>query len=112
LILLSKTLQNLANGTLPGKKEEYMQKLNEWIASNQESVHDFVDKITMPVFNDGKMNFELPPHLKANALAFLHHFIVDNYQQIREYLENNSKGTAQRLGIVLDNLGTPAKKKE
>ncbi len=28
LILISKTLQNIANGTLPGKKEQYMESMN------------------------------------------------------------------------------------
>lgn len=31
IVLVSKLMQNLANNTLPGNKETYMQKLNEWI---------------------------------------------------------------------------------
>ena len=44
-ILISKVLQNLANNTLPGAKEEYMRTLNDFITTNLEEMKDFFEKI-------------------------------------------------------------------
>ena len=44
-ILISKVLQNLANNTLPGAKEEYMRALNDFITTNLEEMKDFFEKI-------------------------------------------------------------------
>jgi len=41
LILIAKVMQNLANDTLPGKKEGYMERLNEFITSNQNHLRGF-----------------------------------------------------------------------
>ena len=41
LILIAKVMQNLANDTLPSKKEGYMERLNEFITSNQERLRAF-----------------------------------------------------------------------
>eukprot|EP01107_Rhizomastix_libera_P015551 TRINITY_DN591_c0_g1_i2.p1 TRINITY_DN591_c0_g1~~TRINITY_DN591_c0_g1_i2.p1 ORF type:complete len:693 (-),score=124.54 TRINITY_DN591_c0_g1_i2:35-2089(-) len=47
LILLSKVLQNLANGVKFGAKETFMTKLNGFIISNQEKLKAFYDKISI-----------------------------------------------------------------
>ena len=47
LILLSKVLQNLANGVKFGAKETFMTKLNGFIISNQEKLKAFYDKISV-----------------------------------------------------------------
>jgi len=45
LILVSKVLQNLANDTLPGVKEEFMEKLNSFITTNQPALARFYEEI-------------------------------------------------------------------
>lgn len=44
-ILVGKVIQNLANGTLPGSKEDYMDRLNDFITSNQDDLQAFLDRI-------------------------------------------------------------------
>lgn len=48
LILLSKVLQNLANGVSFGSKESFMTKLNGFIKANQQKLIAFYDKICDP----------------------------------------------------------------
>eukprot|EP01090_Pellita_catalonica_P021811 TRINITY_DN8266_c0_g1_i1.p1 TRINITY_DN8266_c0_g1~~TRINITY_DN8266_c0_g1_i1.p1 ORF type:complete len:958 (-),score=159.44 TRINITY_DN8266_c0_g1_i1:59-2857(-) len=45
LMLLVKVFQNLANGTLPGKKEEYMKKMNSFIEENSATLPRFYDNL-------------------------------------------------------------------
>lgn len=45
LVLVSKILQNLANNTLPGKKEGYMEQLNEFVTGNIDKLNQFFDNI-------------------------------------------------------------------
>lgn len=47
LILVSKILQNLANGILFGKKEEFMKKMNEFIENNEGRLNTFFDAIVV-----------------------------------------------------------------
>ena len=42
LILLSKLLQNLANGVLFGEKESYLEFANEWLKSSRQLLSSFV----------------------------------------------------------------------
>src|SRR3989338_4977492 len=43
LILLGKVIQNLANDTLPGVKEAYMERLNSFIEDNRERLSNFYE---------------------------------------------------------------------
>jgi hypothetical protein len=45
LILVSKVLQNLANDTLPGAKEAYMEQLNQFIITNKPMLELFYSRI-------------------------------------------------------------------
>lgn len=44
-VLISKTLQNLANGTLPSSKESYMAKMDEFVVDNKVTLHRFIDRL-------------------------------------------------------------------
>jgi neurofibromin 1 len=50
LILLSKVLQNLANGVKFGSKESFMTKLNGFITANQEKLKGFYDRLCVCYF--------------------------------------------------------------
>jgi hypothetical protein len=63
LILVTKVLQNLANNTLPGAKEAYMEKLNAFIIANKPALDQFYDKMVSHP-EQGKLadcNVPLPP---------------------------------------------------
>jgi len=45
LLLVTKVLQNLSNGVLFGKKEEFMISVNPFIEQNQKSCNDFLDEL-------------------------------------------------------------------
>jgi len=108
LILLSKTLQNLALGTLPGKKEDYMQKMNDFITTNQPTLHKFIDDVVDS--KDGETSaIELPSDLKNNSLAFLHQHISVNAPLINRYCDEhpNGKELHNKLQSVLTQLGMP-----
>jgi len=109
LILLSKTLQNLALGTLPGKREDYMQKMDDFITTNQEGLKDFIEEVTNNVPPEMEPPAELPRGLKENALAFLHQHIVANSGFLSKFCDEqpNGKEMKQRITSVLQKLGPP-----
>eukprot|EP01090_Pellita_catalonica_P022477 TRINITY_DN8755_c0_g1_i1.p2 TRINITY_DN8755_c0_g1~~TRINITY_DN8755_c0_g1_i1.p2 ORF type:complete len:117 (+),score=21.38 TRINITY_DN8755_c0_g1_i1:265-615(+) len=45
LMLLGKVIQNLANETMPGKKEAYMKQLNDFIINNTEPLRSFYQSL-------------------------------------------------------------------
>lgn len=47
LILISKIIQNLANGIQFGLKEDYMGPMNEYINENQSKVNEFLNDICL-----------------------------------------------------------------
>jgi len=49
LVLLSKTIQNLANEVLFGQKEQFMLPANAFIEANKERIHQFFDEIAVRV---------------------------------------------------------------
>jgi hypothetical protein len=90
LVLLSKILQNLANNTLPGKKEEYMEKMNDFIVSNQSALRQFFDKLVEPIVQCNETPVQLPKNLRENALAHIHHHLVHNQRKINELMDLHS----------------------
>lgn len=55
LVLVTKTLQNLANGLYFGEKEEYMENLNEFIKSKLEVVTSYFEKLAVNLFKKEKV---------------------------------------------------------
>jgi hypothetical protein len=108
LILLSKTLQNLALGTLPGRKEEYMQKVNEFITTNEGALHDFIDTVVNTSVAKSEPGI-LPPGLKLNSLAFLHQHISINAPLLNRYFDEHPHGKElkEKLVAILQQLGVP-----
>jgi len=113
LILLSKTLQNLALGTLPGRKEEYMEKMNEFITSNQDLLHKFIDEVTQPVDISDVEPTELPRGLESNSLAYLHHHMITNLPALKRHCDEQPYGQELREKfVILDKLGPPLTPKQ
>ena len=51
LILVSKSLQNLANGLEFGSKEQFMQPMNDFIKENTPAVQQFFDNLAVHFTN-------------------------------------------------------------
>jgi len=86
-ILLGKVLQNLSNNTLPGAKEEYMNKLNEFITNNQDDLQAFFDKILDAKHLSGA-NRPIPEQVKKNALAEIYNILISSQSGIESELTN------------------------
>eukprot|EP01119_Soliformovum_irregulare_P023381 TRINITY_DN8156_c0_g2_i2.p1 TRINITY_DN8156_c0_g2~~TRINITY_DN8156_c0_g2_i2.p1 ORF type:complete len:1712 (+),score=184.19 TRINITY_DN8156_c0_g2_i2:33-5138(+) len=90
LILLSKTLQNLALGTLPGKKEPFMLTMNDFITQNLDAVHAFLEDVARPEVNgdeDWAFLLDIPPQIKVGCLNYIHRIVISNAPVITAYLE-------------------------
>jgi len=111
LVLLSKVLQNLANNTLPGNKEDYMQKMNEFILNNQKPLRDFFDKLVAEVPYVQEVSVQLPKNLREHSLAHLHAFTYEKSPNINMELDMASAlETKSKLKDILDTLGSPVEK--
>jgi Ras GTPase-activating protein 1 len=50
LVLVAKTLQNLANGIEFGAKENYMVFMNAFLQSNRDIIHSYFDEMAVRRF--------------------------------------------------------------
>jgi len=106
LILISKSIQNLANGQKFGSKEDFMNDMNLFIENNLSKVQDFLEVIaTVPVNTDyaplctleDAKNWELPK---------IHTFIVKNLDKIGKTLYNyKQESIIDHLVMLLGELG-------
>jgi len=106
IILLAKVLQNLANGTMPGEKEGYMERMNMFISNNQTAMYSFFDKLTQ---NDGpEAGRTIPEAVKWNALNDIYEIVSSYHQQIDKHLQSVEEGEEIRaqLNNVLQGAAT------
>ncbi|KAJ3452613.1 gtpase-activator protein for ras-like gtpases [Anaeramoeba flamelloides] len=68
LILITKALQNLANGVMFGNKEEFMIPLNKFIKSNQENFNQLVIKLSNANYLDNLNNGKVTNNLQNEQL--------------------------------------------
>jgi len=128
LILISKTLHNLSTGTLPGQKEDYMQKLNEFISMNQDAFKDLCDEITDKDLIDKSESFDTMEFLNDDhrwqALAYLHHILHQEKENLISSLgrrdsspfgESSSavnERVVSKFTKIMDELGEPTPPKK
>ncbi|KAJ5069601.1 neurofibromin [Anaeramoeba ignava] len=117
LILVAKVLQNLANGTLFGAKEEYMNTVNDFISTNEEKMINYLDSISTP--NDesrDELSFEsspLPKDVLEISCANIHRYVSLNKTEIVETMqteiqdEQKFNDLLSQLEEILDRLGDP-----
>lgn len=108
LILLGKVLQNLANNTLPGKKEAYMERLNSFIADNHERLVQFYASVCANAGGVATAT-EVPDAALANSLAQIHCFLHSQRKKVVAGLEGAGQPTGD-LTRILDDLGEPPAK--
>jgi len=103
LILVGKVLQNLSNNTLPGAKEEYMQKLNEFITNNQGDVQKFFDDLLAAPDLQATTR-HLPAQVKKNALADIYDIMLASkdklYQELQDYYDQGDPIFAELDGLM------------
>eukprot|EP01122_Echinamoeba_exundans_P016376 TRINITY_DN826_c1_g1_i1.p1 TRINITY_DN826_c1_g1~~TRINITY_DN826_c1_g1_i1.p1 ORF type:complete len:1830 (+),score=264.46 TRINITY_DN826_c1_g1_i1:54-5543(+) len=80
-VLISKVLQNLANETLPGDKEEYMAPMNGFVQENLDSLHKLIEDLADDSGNDPaahELARNVPADIYGSSLAHLHTFMVEH----------------------------------
>jgi len=105
LILIAKVMQNLANDTLPGKKEGYMERLNEFITSNQNHLRGFYADLIAHAEDGPQSHLAIPENVKINSLIQLHKFISVNYDKLSAVIQQEDEGLAEELQQVMDSIG-------
>ncbi|KNC47522.1 fibronectin type III domain-containing protein [Thecamonas trahens ATCC 50062] len=79
LILVTKVLQNLANGVLFGTKERFMVQLNPFLNTNMPRLNDYVRdvlNINVPSFDPFPAAEEMPASVLPLSLAVLHGYLA------------------------------------
>jgi len=79
LTLVAKVVQNLANRTRFGSKEDYMSHMDEFIRKNWDAMTAFVDDISSSTFTSFDRGFEGYIDL-GNEFARLHQFFKELFQ--------------------------------
>jgi len=105
LILIAKVMQNLANDTLPGKKEGYMERLNEFITSNQDRLRSFYAELIAHAEDGPQEQPSVPNSVKTNSLIQLHKYISVNYDKLSAVIQQEDEGLAAELQEVMDSIG-------
>ncbi|KAH3745984.1 GTPase-activator protein for Ras family GTPase [Pelomyxa schiedti] len=88
VILLSKVIQNLANGVLFGGKEPYMRNMNEFISRNLDEINDWMDSLA-DVSDAEEVRVDLPPEVMEHALSFMQSHIETNRGKLLTTLQKN-----------------------
>jgi neurofibromin 1 len=112
LILLGKVLQNLCNDVQFGGKEEYMQKLNDFMEENTKTLHTFFNSLATAPAEPPIESVKVPEVVRTNALLFLYEFIYSHQSKIQQALNNNhTSEIIASLNEIIAELGAPPSKK-
>eukprot|EP00029_Vermamoeba_vermiformis_P012681 TRINITY_DN757_c0_g1_i3.p1 TRINITY_DN757_c0_g1~~TRINITY_DN757_c0_g1_i3.p1 ORF type:complete len:1533 (-),score=248.89 TRINITY_DN757_c0_g1_i3:102-4700(-) len=118
LVLIGKVLQNLANMTTLGAKEQFMTNFEDFMQRNIPKMRQLYAVLLDPAtpFNQ-KMKLELavPENVRLNSLAMMHTHIVRNEAKIRTALqslpdEERAQAMTGMLNDLLVRYGEPPKK--
>ena len=105
LILLSKSLQNLANGIEFGVKEPYMVPMNSFITGNDAKVKQFFDDLATSPANEEYEPLCSVENAIARELPNLHAKIVQNLAKIGTSLtQYKQEDTIPALCLILAEL--------
>lgn len=107
LILVSKVLQNLANDTLPGAKEAYMEQLNQFIITNKPMLELFYSRIVEEAGKGKLVDSDVPLRVKNDGLIKLHTIIVNNLAMVEQALRDDGgdEDIIHALNYVLKEMG-------
>jgi hypothetical protein len=108
-VLLTKTLQSLANAIKLGGKEQHMAKLNDFIDENQNEINQFFDQCAILPEGSSEADLkpiEIPHYILLVCMAEIHRHIHYSIQRIKEKL---SKEKFEQLSGILNEIGGPIK---
>ncbi|KAL6061578.1 Ras GTPase activating protein ira2 [Balamuthia mandrillaris] len=93
LILLAKIMQNLANGTLPSKKEAFMQRLDSFITTNKSSLSAFYATIIAhdAPSSSSSVSRTVPDEVRANGLVAVHVHALRFRKEVLAFLDTRAK---------------------
>jgi hypothetical protein len=118
-VLISKTLQNLANGTLPSQKEAYMAKMDEFVIDNRDTLHRFIDTLcgvqeagsSDTLSDDSNHNardvrLNVADELYYSSLSFIHSHYMAHSVEIQEgFRANHEEEFGQRVHAAMTAVG-------
>ena len=108
LTLVSKCIQNLANGVPFGLKEPYLLPMNSFLESNRSSMATCIEDLSSPPAAGGDdlagHQLDLGPVDRLQALATLHKILADNLPGLREDQAQTQSEHVGRLIAVVEHL--------
>eukprot|EP01121_Diplochlamys_sp_Union-15-3_P018028 TRINITY_DN6479_c0_g3_i1.p1 TRINITY_DN6479_c0_g3~~TRINITY_DN6479_c0_g3_i1.p1 ORF type:complete len:651 (-),score=81.74 TRINITY_DN6479_c0_g3_i1:50-1891(-) len=110
-VLLSKALQNLANFTLPGSKEDYMEKINPFILENEAAFLKFLDELVNAGSETSSgiiSTLQVPRDLRISCVAFIHKYIVDKKGKLDSKVDDEE--LLNLIDRIVKNVGEPCAK--
>ena len=96
LVLITKVIQNIANMQEPGKKEEYMAALSDFIVKSIPKIVVFYDNLRAAVnLSDNVENYEtqvieVPDEVKMNGLAAVANFLHTETPKLRNWVQSET----------------------
>ncbi|KAL2087068.1 hypothetical protein ACEWY4_018127 [Coilia grayii] len=107
LTLTAKVIQNLANFTLFGEKEEYMLFMNDFLEQHWERMKDFLQMVSNPDSELDMARFDGYVDLPLR-LAVLHGLLVDIIGAMKQDTIDNLEPLPSILNQITDHLGPDA----
>lgn len=96
-ILIAKTLQNLANETLPGTNEEFMAPINEFITKNISSLHAWIDNLCAnPNDSDSAKEVSVPDATINASIAYMQNILVEEWELVSKKLSEDTVANLER----------------
>jgi len=84
LVLIGKVIQSIGNMVQPGKKEEFMMLLSQYIATSIPKVKDFYELISAEGGNPERRSVPVSDIVKANALGQLYTIFAGKDAKLNE----------------------------
>lgn len=91
-VLVAKVLQNLANDTLPGDKESYMEQLNTFIINNKAGLATFYSKILTGADRGKPAHTDVPQRARQASLCALHKYLSTHLAAVERAMQENAVG--------------------
>jgi hypothetical protein len=98
-VLLAKSLQNLANETLPGTNEDFMARMNEFITKNIQPLHMWVDNLCNGADSavSSDPDLVIPDNLVSSSVAVMQHIVVEEWDNIIKHLPEEQINDLERV---------------
>lgn len=108
LILISKVLQNLANGIQFGAKESYMNEMNKFITDNITECRNFLDELAVVPTVADYTSLATIEEVRSRQLPSIHKLLIKNLEKISKSLvQNNEQAMIPVLVSTMGQLGEP-----